>query len=67
MVKLSSRDALDLLFPPDSDEIVAKRSRVKPGREAEDMLECERTEGCRDGGLGEGENTSPGMAFEMNR
>lgn len=67
MVKLSSRDPLDLLFPPGSDEMVANRSRVKPGRVAKDMSESERTEGRRDGGLGEGENTPPGMAFEMNR
>lgn len=66
MVKLSSLDPLDLLFPEFSDEIVANRSFVKLGWEPKDMSEC--TDGCRDRGLGEGgENTSPGKAFEMNR
>jgi len=65
MVKLSSLDPLVLLFPPLSDERVVKVSWAKLGRGPEVMSES--ADVTRDRGLGEGENTSPGKAFEMNR
>lgn len=65
MVKLSSLGPLILLLPGASVERVPSLSCARLGRGHEGM--SEPGEVWRDRGLGEGENTSPGMAFEMNR
>ena len=66
MLKLSSLGPLILLLTGASVERVPSLSCARLGRGHEDM--CESTDFLRDRGLREeGENTSPGKAFEMNR
>lgn len=66
MVKLSSLGPLIFLLPDPSDECVPNFSCVRLGRGREDMSES--TDFWRDRGLGEeGENTSAGNVFEMNK
>ena len=66
MVKLSSLGPLILLLPGASVERVPNPPCTRLGRGHEDMSKS--SDVWRDRGVGEeGENTSPGKAFEMNR
>jgi hypothetical protein len=68
MVKLSSFGPLILLLPGPSAERAPNLSCARLERGHEDMCEATDRWRDRDRGLGEeGENTSPGKAFEMNR